>query len=60
MTAIHFCSSLLDSKWLSWPIQGVVNSLIRSGYHQSAYEMDRLGYHKEAARLRNDAKLVGT
>lgn len=57
MTAIHFCSSLLDGKWL---FQGIVNGLIRSGYHQSAYEMDRLGYHKEAARLRNDAKLVGT
>jgi len=55
MTAITFVPTLLGVSIF----KKISNSLVRSGYHQSAYEMERLGYHAEAQRLRNDAKLVG-
>ena len=55
MTAITFVPTLLGVNIF----KKISNSLVRSGYHQSAYEMDRQGYHAEAPGLRNDAKLVG-
>ena len=55
MTAITFVPSLLKD-----PVRKKINNFfMRTGYSQAAYELDRHGMHKEAQRLRNDAKLVG-
>ena len=54
MTAITFVPSLGENSVL----KKINNFFIRSGYSQAAYELDRHGMHKEAQRLRNDAKLV--
>ena len=55
MTAITFVPTLLGVNIF----KKINNFFIRSGYSQAAYELDRHGMHKEAQRLRNDAKLVG-
>ena len=40
-------------------LRKINNFFVRSGYSQAAYELERHGMHKEAKRLRNDARLVG-